>query len=648
MSYKSHSKSASRAFDHLYDPVHKSTKKGLQKMNFKALSKTAPLHIIPCHSTMFTDLLTRPRNFYFSQRNPLPIIPSESHSRTTNFCDRAINTNLFVYNPAVHYDAVFREEIYHIKPKLMRSVGIQTKYRESSAQTEPWLPDAKLRDGEKNLPEILLISCNTDPGLNEIETIERARVRRNWEKALPKVTDSDFPSRIALIKAFEFENLVARERHLNECQMGCMNQVSEMIEQRQENHNSYANGMLENVQKRNEIENQSKKSKLSVSLQRKLRKLSKKKCMSDDIQEPMIRQSKLIYGKKSFKPENGLFASGIDFNKTLKFKNPLNQRMKLWQPKKLINEAAHGFLKEDNLKSLFESVKKLSERGKRESLRCRTKREVMNETRGETIAKLDDMDDELFQNQVEVQKTIKGQAVKNLLENGVRECFDKVQMHRKIFPIECVQRVLPEQYFDLFPKTDQKNLHQLIQFDSRENLGKVVEPLVNTILEEADQMISTAITKKILLETEQLRVIRREEARQEALQEKIAELRRIEIQQQIDGSRRKISETLLNKILPAVVEIIADTEAFDYAKIISSRVDDEASNTELTESQIAHNLLHQITVPEVVKRIENLPKNDEQLTVLIAAKNAFEIYLQSLSLNVSESEIICENIVENI
>jgi hypothetical protein len=46
MSYKSHVKSSGRAFDHLYDPNHKSDGSRTYKLNFKALAKTAPMHIV--------------------------------------------------------------------------------------------------------------------------------------------------------------------------------------------------------------------------------------------------------------------------------------------------------------------------------------------------------------------------------------------------------------------------------------------------------------------------------------------------------------------------------------------------------------------------------------------------------------------------
>src|SRR5690349_2935840 len=101
MSYKSHKKSPNRAFDHLYDLTNKSTASGVRMRNFKALGKSAPLHIIPCYSSMFSDLLTKRRNFYFQQRNPLPIIPCEMQRAPTIVCNRSINTNMFLHHPVI-------------------------------------------------------------------------------------------------------------------------------------------------------------------------------------------------------------------------------------------------------------------------------------------------------------------------------------------------------------------------------------------------------------------------------------------------------------------------------------------------------------------------------------------------------------------
>ena len=371
MSYKSHSKSANRAFDHIYDPVHKSSSQAI-KLNYKALAKTAPLHVIPCHSTMFTDLVTRPRNFYFSQQNQLPFNPSDIRGCQRMLCDRAINTNLFFLTPIELCHNSIEPEIYQSTPKT-RSIECQTKYRESTAQTEPWLPDVKLRDGEKELPEVLLVNCLNEPVLRDVEAIERQRIRRDWEKALPDVATKDFPLRTAQLEVFELENFFAREKEMNEMQKDRMEQVSQMIDDRQQTHRFFAEAILENVQMRNEIEMEQKKKKLNISVQRKLRQVEQKlhhqrACDCVDYSP--------TFKKEVLNPKVDLhvfFKASTVTAVSEKLSKLSNKRKILWKPKDRVKEAAHGFLKESNLKLLCESLKKDDK--KTDSFKCRSRLE---------------------------------------------------------------------------------------------------------------------------------------------------------------------------------------------------------------------------------------------------------------------------------
>ena len=73
-----------------------------------------------------------------------------------------------------------------------KTVAVQTKYRDSEAQTDPYTPDYTVRPGEE--PEILTLASlsygkGLPAGLAEVEMIERARQKRDFEAALPPITD---------------------------------------------------------------------------------------------------------------------------------------------------------------------------------------------------------------------------------------------------------------------------------------------------------------------------------------------------------------------------------------------------------------------------------------------------------------------------
>ncbi len=73
-----------------------------------------------------------------------------------------------------------------------RSVHVQTDYRDSETQTDPYSPDYVVRPGSQ--PELLTLATlsygrGLPAGLAEVEMIERARAKRAWEATLPPLSD---------------------------------------------------------------------------------------------------------------------------------------------------------------------------------------------------------------------------------------------------------------------------------------------------------------------------------------------------------------------------------------------------------------------------------------------------------------------------
>lgn len=92
----------------------------------------------------------------------------------------------------------------------------QTVFRESSAQTHPWEPDYKIVNGGD--PELLKLDflkwgTGLPPGMHEVRLIERARMKRQWEKHLPPITTKDsLEKRRKIIEAMERDEWAFREQ----------------------------------------------------------------------------------------------------------------------------------------------------------------------------------------------------------------------------------------------------------------------------------------------------------------------------------------------------------------------------------------------------------------------------------------------------
>merc|ERR1719446_1485979 len=73
-----------------------------------------------------------------------------------------------------------------------KELGVQSVYRESDAQTDPYTPDYVVPEGTD--PEVLTLAslnfkAGLPAGLTEVQMIERARQKREFEASLPPSTD---------------------------------------------------------------------------------------------------------------------------------------------------------------------------------------------------------------------------------------------------------------------------------------------------------------------------------------------------------------------------------------------------------------------------------------------------------------------------
>lgn len=98
------------------------------------------------------------------------------------------------------------------------------------------------------------------PGLREVEIVERARKRRRWEMALPPIiVVEDIPSRCAALEAFEWQEWIAREKEINECQHSRLQIVADLISKREQKLQDATHQKLENCRKRILLERKHRK-----------------------------------------------------------------------------------------------------------------------------------------------------------------------------------------------------------------------------------------------------------------------------------------------------------------------------------------------------------------------------------------------------
>ena len=154
-----------RAYDHLYDPVYTTPTTGLYRN-----AAPAPVKAL---SQPGNDVSGASRHKYFKQ----PIVPHL----------HAVAPEVLLA-PTAHQDPLV-PPVDDDEP-LTKAVAVQTKYRDSEAQTNPYTPQFVVREDMEE-PEVLMLDGlgegNLPAGAKEITMIERAR-----EKVRP-VRVANFP-----------------------------------------------------------------------------------------------------------------------------------------------------------------------------------------------------------------------------------------------------------------------------------------------------------------------------------------------------------------------------------------------------------------------------------------------------------------------
>ena len=141
-----------RAYDHLYDPVYTTPETGLYRQS------NAP---VKAAAEPGNDVSGTARHKYFKQ----PLVP-----------------HLHAVAPEVLLAPTAKQD--PLAPPAMedepltKAVGVQTKYRDSEAQTNPYTPQFVVREDQEE-PEVMMLDGlgegSLPAGAKEVSMIERAR-----------------------------------------------------------------------------------------------------------------------------------------------------------------------------------------------------------------------------------------------------------------------------------------------------------------------------------------------------------------------------------------------------------------------------------------------------------------------------------------
>lgn len=198
-----------------------------------------------------------------------------------------------------------------------RSVGVQTVFRDSEAQTDPYTPDYTISKSAKangRTPEVATLAGLTHAagqlpiGPAELELIARNRQKRAFEAALPPMTDeASFVLRKAMLEAQETREWAYREAEIDALHEQRIELLRQALAARDQEHTFLAEQRVDALRQQLVHANENAREKIQQERVTALRKLTKKRQHGHATSPRRSRKRDLIaeyadFGSKVYAP----------------------------------------------------------------------------------------------------------------------------------------------------------------------------------------------------------------------------------------------------------------------------------------------------------------------------------------------------------
>ncbi|GAA6082796.1 cilia- and flagella-associated protein 91-like, partial [Tachysurus ichikawai] len=195
-----------------------------------------------------------------------------------------------------------------MESSFQRTVGVQTDYRDSEAQTDPYSPEYILHPGA-DIPEILSLATFTwghglPAGLDEVEMIERARQKRAWEATLPPLSDpTQLDKRKRMMDEMERKEWAFREQEIEKLQETRLALLKRFLQERESQQNKVTVHRLDEHFSKLQREKEKQFQKIRNNYALSIRKLmAKRKMLEDKLMRWDVITEHLDYGSQMYAP----------------------------------------------------------------------------------------------------------------------------------------------------------------------------------------------------------------------------------------------------------------------------------------------------------------------------------------------------------
>ncbi|CAH1113365.1 unnamed protein product [Psylliodes chrysocephalus] len=659
-----------RPNDFMYDPIFTvSGPTDHYKAVLVAKMSAAKFQICPIFPNMFSDLPNYPR-VQLVKRRDKPVPSYQDIQKSINkkkdpyiqrpvdvrgsdrarFCVTVMNfppkdSLPFQESPTFTIEQIKNKATEEVTNAKTRDVEVETIFRESIAQTDPWEPPYKVTG--KGDPEVLKLDflkwgSGLPAGMHEIQLIERARMKVAWEKYInPNILDKQSIQQFReYMQALEMDEWAFREQEISEIQGLRLQLLENMLNEIHDMSNARnlmkMNHVIERIQKQKE----EKLAQMRRKSSRELRKLEVERRgfqkrykemnvidehhdKKSEIYAPLMRHGEhpkrwhLVIDEK-LKQYRAQFI-GVENISTLP--KWLDQATRIdkrtlysnWPKRRICIRETKWTA--PVLKTLHDELRDLRKGAENRPLSLRTKlKQAIEEAHTPEVEGIPIEKEHLYQAIIVLQKVIKGRAAQATIYEGRDTCKELIQelKHSKGLMKNQKERKRRDKF-----KVKTQQREETIQMKMVEKLqgslgklqGIVVGSLLDFLNKELRRLLEERKAHAMCLINE------RERYKREAVEagRRQKELRRRrehdEMFKQIVKITQESVDVYLKDIITEGMEFCSKEEATDYIEKLAVQIEnetDESYNYEPTideQDELIANLVLHFVLPDVQKKI---------------------------------------------
>ncbi|XP_071806204.1 cilia- and flagella-associated protein 91-like isoform X2 [Asterias amurensis] len=694
-----------RTHDYIYDKVHTlSSERDHARQMFKAHTNVDRVKKVPIYNTMFSALRHYPRfQMRLDNTDPVPrFISRQWRGYSTQAREALIRYKTFNYAPdmkipptqPVQYAVggqdrykFFRRPIIpflqQVPPEvvlhtskldpfgqqeqvmiersptpLTRTVEIQTDYRESETQTDPYTPEYVVRPGSQ--PELLTLATlsfghGLPAGLAEVEMIERARAKRAWEATLPSLNDvSQLEKRKRMMDEMERKEWALREGEIEKLQEARLEVLHTILREREENHAELNTKRLDKLWTKKQKEREKKVNWIRKEHIKSIRKLTLKRSKVEgkverrDITEEYSKYDSEVYGPRT---RHGVFLDkGSEqyvvksryletYQGLLELEHSLpdfvtQPRVIAPRPKSV---GKTGFIKraqrrQNELDEVYNGIKVVKSKGKEAAKPLRFLQKIEKPiprppTPSVEVPDLVDEEKELAI--IFLQQVIRGRAIQNMMFEGKEKRQELINELRSTHALQSAEQQMKKQEKQATLNLQrQRRLHDHKEWFLDEAMSKLEGESAGDMLDFlSKELIRLQEERRIhafaMLAERQRRIREAEESGRRQVEER-RRREEDEIFKQVVKVHQISVDTYLEDVILSSMDNTADKQAREEIQQMAQQInqvayDIEDRKTELESEEIVAELVSTFLLPEVSKLTAREKVKTQQRKHLLAA-----------------------------